>query len=259
MFWLALAAKMSVTAAFVALATAVAQRGGPLLGGLIATLPISAGPAYLFIALDRGSEFVAESAIASLVTNAVTMFFALTYVLLAQARSFLTSLVGALGLWLVLAMSLRPLPWTLSGAALLNIAACIICLPPSRPFRRIRMPVAPRRWYDLPVRAVMVATLVAVVVGVSSHVGPALTGILAVFPIVLTSLILIFQPRIGGPATASLIAHTIPGLVGFALALVVLNVAALTLGTSAALTLALAVSIAWNLILWLSRRQRLRV
>ena len=121
------------------------------------------------------------------------------------------------------------------------------------------MPVARRRWYDLPVRATMVATLVAVVVGVSAHVGPALTGTLAVFPIVLTSLILIFQPRIGGPATAALIAHTIPGLAGFALALVVLHVAALTLGTPAALALALAVSVAWNLILWLGRRQRVRI
>ena len=74
---------------------------------------------------------------------------------------------------------------------------------------------ASRRWYDMPLRAAMVACLVAVVVGTSARVGPSVTGLLAVFPIVLTSLMLIFQPRIGGPATAALLANTMWGLAGF--------------------------------------------
>ena len=53
MFWLELATKMAVTAAFLVAATAIAERAGPLVGGLVATLPISAGPVYLFLALDR--------------------------------------------------------------------------------------------------------------------------------------------------------------------------------------------------------------
>ena len=55
------------------------------------------------------------------------------------------------------------------------------------------MPPTRRRWFDIPLRASLVAVNVAIVVTLSSHVGPAVTGQLAVFPIVMTSLMLIFQ------------------------------------------------------------------
>ena len=64
-------------------------------------------------------------------------------------------------------------------------------------------------------RAVMVAVLVATVVGVSTTVGPTVTGMLAVFPIVLLSLMLILHPRIGGPATAAVLANSLLGMAGF--------------------------------------------
>ncbi len=50
-FALTLAVKMTVTAGFVLAATVIAERVGPLLGGLVATLPIGAGPVYVFLAL----------------------------------------------------------------------------------------------------------------------------------------------------------------------------------------------------------------
>jgi hypothetical protein len=140
---------------------------------------------------------------------------------------------------------------------LLNILVLTICLPLARRFRRAPMPPTIRRWYDMPLRAAMVATLVATVVTLSSQLGPTVTGLLAVFPIVLSSLVLIFQPRIGGPATAAITANGIPGLAGLGLALLVVNLLAVPAGKPAALTLALAVSIAWNLIIVGVRRHGL--
>jgi hypothetical protein len=78
-FALALAVKMAITAGLVVAAAAIAERAGPLLGALVATLPISAGPAYVFVSLDHGLAFVAASALASLVMNAATTLLALTY------------------------------------------------------------------------------------------------------------------------------------------------------------------------------------
>ena len=52
-FALSLIVKMVVTAAFLLAATITAERAGPLIGGLVATLPISAGPVYIFLALDH--------------------------------------------------------------------------------------------------------------------------------------------------------------------------------------------------------------
>jgi hypothetical protein len=71
-FWLALATKMAVTAAFVVVATATAERAGAFIGALVATLPIAAGPAYLFLALEHNAAFIAAAALASLAINAVT-------------------------------------------------------------------------------------------------------------------------------------------------------------------------------------------
>ena len=77
-FVLSLIAKMAVTAGFVLAATITAERAGPLVGGLVATLPIGAGPAYVFLALDHDAHFIAQSAVASLAINAANATFAFT-------------------------------------------------------------------------------------------------------------------------------------------------------------------------------------
>ena len=102
----------------------------------------------------------------------------------------------------------------------------------------------------------MVAALVATVVALSGWVGPSITGILALFPVVFTSLMLILHPRIGGPATAAVIANSAWGLMGFGLAIAVLHLAALRFGSAADLSLALAVCVGWNLTLWWSGRRK---
>ena len=58
LFWLSLLLKMAVTAGFVVGAAMVTERVGPTIGALVATLPIAAGPAYVFLALDHDSEFI---------------------------------------------------------------------------------------------------------------------------------------------------------------------------------------------------------
>src|SRR5947207_10660796 len=253
MFWIELAARMLVTAVFLVGATAVAERAGPLVGGLVATLPISAGPVYVFLALEHDADFLAASALASLVANAVTGLFALVYILIAQVRGAVVSLAAALGFWLLTIFTARSFHWTLAGALALNAAAYLIALPAARRFRSAQFRPPARRWHDPLLRACLVAALVATVVGISARVGPTLTGMLAVFPIVLTSLILIFHPRIGGPPTAAILANTLPGLVGFAFAVLGLHLAAVPFGEAAALVLALAVSVGWNLTLWANR------
>jgi hypothetical protein len=259
LFWLALAIKMAVTAGFVVLATATAERAGAVVGALVATLPIAAGPAYVFLALDHDSDFLAAAALASLAVNAVTAIFALVYAATAQTRGLALSLAAAMAVWTVLALVVRSLEWTLVGAVILNLAVIPVCAAIGRRLRETAMPLVTRRWYDIPLRAAMAALLVAVVVGLSARVGAAVTGMLAVFPIVLTSLMLILQPRIGGRATAAVLANTISGLGGFACCLVALHLAAVPLGSPAALTLALAVSIAANLSIWAARRHGIPV
>jgi hypothetical protein len=255
-FVLMLALRMAVAAAFVVTASIITERSGPVIGALIATLPISAGPSYVFLALDHDATFIAEGALASLAINAATIFLMLTYVVLAQRRNAFVSIAGAIAVWILLAVLERKIQWTLVSGLIANAVAFAICLPLLRRFCHAKMPLITRRWYDVPLRAGMVATLVVTVVTLSGWIGPELSGTIALIPIVLTSMMLILHPRIGGPATAALIANGGWGLMGFGLSFVILHLAALAFGSAIGLSLALATCIGWNLALWwLGRRK----
>jgi hypothetical protein len=255
-FILTLGFRMVVTAAFVVSASVITERSGPVIGALIATLPISAGPSYVFLSLDHDAAFIAEGALASLPINAVTIVLGLTYVVLAQRRSAPVSCLAAVAVWIALASVVRQVQWSLAGGLLVNAVAFAICVPLLQRFRHVRMPLFTRRWYDIPLRASLVATLVATVVTVSGWVGPKVSGVIALFPVVFTSMMLILHPRIGGPATAAVIANSGWGLIGLGIAIAVLHVAALQFGSAIGLGLALAVCVGWNLTLWWMGRRR---
>lgn len=259
MFLLSLLMKMAVTAGFVLTATITAERVGPLIGALVATLPIAAGPAYVFLALDHDADFIAQSAVSSLAVNAATGVYAVVYARLAQRHGLAISVGGSFAVWLTLALLTRTQTWTLLSASLLNLVVLPMCLIAARPLRERPIPRVQGRWYDILVRAGMVALLVAAVVGLSFRIGPAGTGVLAVFPIVLTSIILLLHHRLGGPATAAVLANTVVGLCGFAVALATLSIFAVALGPPLALLLALAVSVAWNLAVLGARRVGIKV
>jgi hypothetical protein len=168
----------------------------------------------------------------------------------------LVSLFSALAVWAVLAAALRALHLSLAGGLIANAIAFAICVPIMQRYTHVKMPLITRRWYDIPLRASLVATLVAVVVTLSGWVGPAISGMLALFPVVFTSLMLILHPRIGGPATSAVIANGGWGLIGFGIAIAVLHVTAVRSGSAIGLSLALATCVGWNLALWLNGRRK---
>src|SRR5216110_1982980 len=258
-FLLTLGFRMAITAAFVVSASVITERSGPVIGALVATLPISAGPSYVFLALDHDAAFIAEGALASLPINAATIFLGLTYVVLAQRYSAIVSCGTAVVVWIALASIIRSTQWTLAGGLIVNAIAYAICVPLLARYRHVKMPLITRRWYDIPLRASLVATLVATVVTLSCWVGPSVSGIIALFPVVFTSMMLILHPRIGGPATAAVLANSAWGLIGLGIAIAVLHVTALLFGSMIGLSLALATCVGWNLSLWwLGRRKAAR-
>ncbi len=252
-FWFALAIKMAIAALFVIGATVAAERAGPAIGALIATLPVSAGPAYVFLALDHDAAFVSYSALASFAMNAATAVYAVAYVLLAQRFGFAVSVPAAFLVWLCLAVLFTGLGDDTLPAFLLNLAVFPVAFLAVRGYRNVRVPPIPIRWYDFLLRALLVACLAGLVVTLSFHIGPRATGVLAAFPVVFTSIMFILHGRIGGRASAAVLASSMLGLAGFGMAVLTLHLAAVPLGSAAALALALAVSVAWNLSLYFLR------
>ena len=254
-FALILLLRMAVAAVFVVGASIITERAGPMIGALVATLPVATGPVYVFLALDHDAAFIAASALAALPINAATITYGLVYVMMAQRHGMMASFGAAMLTWLALASLAHSVTWSLDSALAVNALVCAICLPLSQRYRKVVMPPIRRRWYDIPLRALLVALMVATVVGLSNRLGPAVTGVLAVFPIVSSSLMLILHPRIGGRATAAVLANSVWGLAGFGLGLAMLYLVTPHLGTVTGLLLALAVCVVWNLGLWgFSRR-----
>jgi len=175
--------------------------------------------------------------------------------MLAQKRSLPVSLSLALVVWLVLAWIVHEIHWTVPSGVAVNVVVIGTCIALSRPLRHVPIPPVRTYWYDLAVRAGLVALLVGVTVTLSFTIGPAGSGILAVFPIILIGIQIILHRRVGGPPTAAVMAHGIVGLIGFACACVVLHYAAVPLGAAVGLSLALATSVSWSLIVFFARRR----
>jgi hypothetical protein len=255
-FWLALTIKMAVTALFVSVATIIAERLGAVAGALVATLPVSAGPVYVFLALDHDAAFISASAVASLALNTATAIFITVYVLAAQRRSPWISISLATAVWLAVTLALVAVRWTAPSALALNLVVFALCGWIVEPYGRVAMPPTTRPWYDFVMRAGMVALLVGAVVTLSFRIGPTGSGVLAVFPVIYLSMMLILHRRVGGPATAAVLANAVSGLAGFAAALLTLHLAAVPLGSALALIAALSVSVAWNAGLYMARHRK---
>jgi hypothetical protein len=253
--WLPLAIKLLATAAIVVGASVIAERAGALTGALVATLPVTIWPAYVFLSLDHDAAYLAQAALSGLAINAVTGLFLLLYAVLAQTRGLIVSLAIAAACWISLAVVTRSVEWTLTGAALMNLVIYPVCLWLSRAVRRAKVPQLKHAWYDLPVRTILVCVLMAAILEASHRAGPVFTGILAVYPISSTSLMLILQPRLGGRASAAVSANCLWSLFGISFGLAALHLSIVPLGVPLALALALAVPLIWNLTVWIGHRR----
>ena len=259
-FWTPLLLKMLATMSVVITAALIAERAGPFLGALIACLPVSAGPAYVLLALQADDRFIAASALASAAAVVATAGFLLAYTFVAPRAGVLASIFGGLLVWLVLAVPIELVSWTVLRVAAANVAIFALAIGLTRRVVAEAPPAgARRRLADLLASAAGVGLLVAGVVTLSARLGPSLTGMAALFPVTFSSLALVVHPRLGGRIAAVTMASALRGMVGFVLGLLVLHGLAVPLGTPAALVAALLTMLAWSGALILLRRRSARL
>ena len=261
LFWSLLALKMVLTAIVVVITSLVVERSGPFVGALVGALPTSAGAAYVILALEQPPDFIAAGAIGSVAINGAIAIFAAAYAALAQRRGLVVSLGAATALWLAVAAALRTVDWTPLGAMAITVAIYAVTVPLSWRYRTSSGPVKfIRTRFDIPLRALTVAIVVAAVTAASSSIGSFASGMFAFFPIVLGSSIVILHPRIGGKSTASMLAHTQFPLFGLAVASFAVHYLVAPIGVWPALVVGLAICIAWSgglLLMQMRRRRRL--
>ena len=255
-FWLELIFKMSMTAAVVVFISIVVERSGPFIGALVAALPTAAGAAYVILAIEHPPTFIAASAVGSMAIGAAVSVFAAVYAVLAQRHGLVLSLGVSLLAWFACAALLRQFAWTPLSALVLNAGVYAVTVPLSWRYRSAAPPRKfLRRRYDIPLRALAAAAVVVVVTTASHSIGSFASGMFALFPIVFCSSIVILHPRVGGKATASVLANAQVALIGLTLAFVAVHYFAEPLGSWWALGVGLGISIAWSGMLMLARRR----
>ena len=254
---LVLLLKIVTAAAIVVTASRATERAGPFIGAMIATLPLSTGPVYVFLAIDHGAQFISDSAVVSVASTAAIAAFVAAHALAAQRLGTAASLALGTLAWCAVALLLQLRAWSFLEACAIYGITFAVALRGLRRFAGVAQtrPV-PRARFDIPLRAALVACVVVATTFAGHALGPSAAGVLATYPVVFTCLVVILQPRCGGPFTASVLVNGLKGLLGFGVALAVLHLAAARMSSAPALLLALAVAVGWNYGLYLLRRRR---
>lgn len=254
-----LALRMGLVALFVVLVALIAERLGPFLGAMVASLPLYTGPVYLLLALEHDADYIAAATVTSVAICGANPVFVLVYAMLARRHGPWLSLAAGLAAWAACGIYVRARGWSLPEALLFVTPIYLVALYLAQSFTRgVAIRRAARHWTDLAQRALFVAVLTGVVIVASRHVPPEVTGILSVMPILTTSLILVMHPRVGGAATAALLAHTLGGLIGMVIAFAAVSLAVPQIGVWPGLALGLAITVAWNVMLVVARSLRTR-
>jgi hypothetical protein len=89
----------------------------------------------IILALEHPPEFIAQSAVGSLIANAACALFALSYAALAQRHSLRLSLGGAFLVWLGTVFLLRLVDWSATRTVILNTVVYPIAIFAAGGFR----------------------------------------------------------------------------------------------------------------------------
>jgi uncharacterized membrane protein (GlpM family) len=252
--WVTLLVKGTITALFVMTASLISERSGPFWGGLVASLPVVAGPSYVMLAMQADSDFIARSALSSFTAISAIAFFLLVFVRLAPRAPFMLAFGAAILVWFTAAAVLYRFPPELPVAAALNIVSLGLCLWATRQstIHATARRRTPGRWFDMPVRGVLVGVFVAAVVAISHWIGQVATGLATMFPLSLASLAWLVHMRSGGMAVSATLASALRAIIGLGAALLVLHFMASRSSITVALVAGLGASLVWTamLIVW---------
>lgn len=186
-----LAVRVLLAPTFVIVVSLVARRYGVRVGGVVAGLPVIAGPILLVLALQHGSAFASRAAVGVLLGIVGLAGFALAYVGAAKWVGWPGAVAAAYGAFALAVLVMRP--WSVGAVTAVAIAAGSLALTLGllpRPPLQARTPLTPPRW-DLPARAACTAAAVVTVTAVATTLGPHLSGLITAFPII-TAIVSVF-------------------------------------------------------------------
>lgn len=244
--------KLLLVPALIALVTLAGRRWGPSVAGWLSAFPIVAGPILWFIALEQGEAFAAAAAVGTLSAVLAMLTFGLAYSWAAIRFSWPMSLVLAYVAYAlaVFVLSLREAMLPVAALAVLAGLWLAPRLYPALP-AAAKAPAKPAN--DMLLRMVLGALLVLLVTHFAASLGPGLSGVFAMFPVMGTVLALFTHRSNGAAAAIQLLRGMVFGFYAFATFCAVLAWLLPIVGSSPAFLCALATAGAVQMLtrLWL--------
>lgn len=233
--------KLTLVPALIAGITLAGRRWGAAVAGWLSAFPVVAAPILFFIATEQGPAFAASAAGATLSAVLAILVFALAYAWTAARHGWQLSLLAA---FLAYAGAVTGLNlWSPSvPATAVAVLAALLAAPrlfPALPVKAMTV----SRSSDLHWRMIAAALLVLSVTHFSTQLGPRLSGLFAMFP-VMSSVLAVFSHRQQGAGFAvGLLRGTVLGYYAFAVFCIALSLGLPTLGVVPAFGLALGAAV----------------
>lgn len=246
--------KLFLVPALIVLVTLAGRRWGPGVAGWLSAFPIVAGPILWFIAIEQGAAFAAQAAVGTLSAVLGMLAFGLSYAWAATRFSWPLSLALSYAGYAAMVFVLDRWSATLPAAAIVVLTALLFA-PRCYPVFPAAAKAPSKPANDLLLRMGLGALLVLLVTYFAASLGPELSGIFAMFPVMGTVLALFTHRSAGAAAAVQLLRGMVLGFYAFGTFCAVLAWALAVTGIGPAFACAVTVAAVVQLLsrLWLSR------
>lgn len=190
-----------IAGSWIAGATLLGERLGSKKAGLITNLPSNIVVSLLFMAMTAGPDYAASSTRGVPVGMAIDTLFVLVFIAFVE-KGLWRALAAALGVWILAAWcAVRFLPqpglWMAIGLYAFTALLCFAVAQWGLGIQPAARRPVPFSWKVVLVRALFAGSVVAGAVSIAQVAPPYMTGVLATFPAVLTSTLVILTKSQG--------------------------------------------------------------
>lgn len=242
--------KLTLVPALMAAVTLAGRRWGPAVAGWLSAFPVVSGPILLIMALEQGPAFTATAAVGTLSAVLAILVFGVAYARAATRHAWPVSLITGLVAYALAVAGLSLSPPSLSMFAPLVLAALVAAprLHPSAPqapasTSSATTPTHAKPVNDIALRMLAGALLVLLVTHFATLMGPGLSGVLAMFPVMASVLVVFSHRHVGASFAIQMLRGMVLGYYAFAAFCIVLALTLPTAGITSAFVMALAAAV----------------
>ncbi len=195
--------KILVSIVIVLLLAEITKRVNPLLGGILAGLPLGAGLSVYFVSASAGIEFVTKGIPWAIAGVASSILFCLGYLMTGKSERFKSNLLNTLvsslsGIcsFFIFALIIRQLQlniWTACAIFIFIYLINIFAVNKIPGIKKGGTSSKASSFAILLLRGAVVGIIITIITGIATLVGARWTGILSSFPSTLFPLLLVLQ------------------------------------------------------------------